>query len=363
MSDTAAPESPNGIHAPHTSWGRATLMGVVLSAVVCLVVLAFSWPAATLAPKGVPIAISGPAEALAPVEKALDEQGDGAFTLIEVADRDAAVQEIKTRQVYGAIVLGAEPEVLTASAAGAATSAIMTQLHTQLQTMAQQQVEAAAKAAGAPTVPTVTVPLTDIVPLVSTDARGVGLASAALPLVFGGMIGGIGIVFVVAGAWRRVVALFSYAIVGGLAIAGIMQGWLGFLGGDYWAVAGAFGLTLLSMGATIVGFAALFGRAGVAVGPVLFMLIGNPISGAQFPKEFIVAPWGAIGQWLPPGAGNSLLRDASYFPDANPAFPILVLAGWAVLGLVLVVAGHFRDQGRLAVEEEREDETSPTAAL
>ena len=355
MSDTAAP-TPNGLHAPHTSWGRATLMGVVLSAVVCLVVLAFSWPSVTLSPKDVPIAISGPAEALAPIEKALDEQGDGAFELIEVADRDEAVQEIKTREVYGAIILGQEPEVLTASAGGAATAAIMTQLHTQLQTMAQQQADAAAKAAGAPSAPTITVPLTDIVPLVSTDARGVGLASAALPLVFGGMIGGIGIVFVVAGAWRRVVALFSYAIVGGLAIAGIMQGWFGFLGGDYWAVAGAFGLTLLAMGATIVGFASVFGRAGIAVGPVLFMLIGNPISGAQFPKEFLATPWGAIGQWLPPGAGNSLLRDASYFPDANPAFPILVLSGWALLGLILVVVGHFRDQGRLAVEEVPEEE-------
>lgn len=354
MSDSASTRtSPEGTHAPHTPWARAALMGVVLSAVVCLVVLAFSWPSATLNPKDVPIAISGPAAALDPVKKALDEQGGGTFRLIEVDDRDAAVHEIKTRQAYGAIVLGTKPELLTASAAGAATSAIMTQLHTQLQAMAQQQ--AAAKAAGAPTAPTVTVPLTDVVPLVSTDTRGVGLASAALPLVFGGMIGGIGIAFAVSGAWRRVASLFVYAAGGGLAIAGIMQGWFGFLGGNYWANAGAFGLTLLAMGATIVGFASLFGRPGIAVGPVLFMLIGNPISGAQFPKEFLASPWGAIGQWLPPGAGNSLLRDSSYFPDADPSFPILVLSGWAVVGLLLVVIGHFRDQGRLALEENPAD--------
>lgn len=355
MTETAArtTQAPDP-HTPHTPWQRATLMGVVLSAVVCLVVLAFSWPLATLSPKDVPIAISGPAQALAPVEKALDQNGGGAFRLVEVGGRDEAVQQIKTRHAYGAIILGPQPEVLTASAAGAATSAIMTQLHTQVQTMAQQQAAAAAKAGGQPA-PTVTVPLTDVAPLVSTDTRGVGLASAALPLVFGGMIGGVGIAFTVAGAWRRVAALFVYGVVGGLAIAGIMQSWLGFIGGNYWAVAGAFGLTLLAMGATIVGFASLFGRAGIAVGPVLFMLIGNPISGAQFPKEFITSPWGAIGQWLPPGAGNSLLRDAAYFPEADPSFPILVLAGWAALGLTLVIAGHFRDQGRLVVEENPED--------
>jgi len=45
------------------------------------------------------------------------------------------------------------------------------------------------------------------------------------------------------------------------------------------------------------------------------------------------------------------VRDASYFPDANPAFPILVLSGWTLFGLILVVVRHFRDQGRLAVEE------------
>ena len=352
MSAPAPAPVASGLHAPHTPWARATLMGVVLAAVVCLVVLAFSWPSATVDPQNVPIAISGPADALAPVEQALEEQGDGVFDLIEVSDRDAAVEAIKTREAYGAILLGTEPEVLTASAAGSATSAIMTQLHAQLQTMAQQQATAAAAAAGAPSAPVVTVPLTDVVPLVSTDTRGVGLASAALPLVFGGMIGGIGIVFAVSGAWRRVAALFVYAVVGGLAIAGIMQGWFGFLGGDYWANAGAFGLTLLAMGATIVGFASVFGRPGVAVGPVLFMLIGNPISGAQLPKEFLASPWGSVGQWLPPGAGNTLLRDTSYFPDADVTFPILVLAGWAVAGLVLVVVGHFRDQGRLVVEED-----------
>jgi hypothetical protein len=314
-------------------------------------VLAFSWPSAALDPQNVPIAISGPAQALAPVKAELNKEAKGAFKLITVSSRSAAIHKIKTREAYGAIILGSSPEVLTASAASAATNQLMTQIHTELQTLAQAQAAGAAKAAGLTTVPTVTVPLTDVVPFVSTDTRGVGLTAAALPLVFGGMIGGVSITFLVSGAWRRVLTLFVYAVVGGLAIAAIMEGWFGFLGGSYWANAGAFGLTLLAMGATIVGFASLFGRAGVAVGPVLFFLIGNPISGAAFPKEFLPVPWGTIGQYLPPGAGNSLLRDTSYFPDANWAFPVLVLAAWAVLGVILVVVGHFRDEGRLAVEE------------
>lgn len=335
MSQSTAPR------APHTPWGRSVGLGVVLSAVVCLVVLAFSWPSVTLDPKDLPVAIAGPAAAVQPVEAALQEQGDGAFALIEVADRDAAVQAIRTREAYGAIVVGQAPEVLTSSAAGIATNQLMTQLHEQLAAMVPPQT---------------IVPLTDVVPLSPDDPRGAGLTAAALPLVFGGMIGGIGIATVVSGAWRRIVALLVYAVVGGLAIAGIMSGWFGVLPGDFWATAGTFSLTLAAMGATIVGFAALFGRPGIAVGPVLFMLIGNPISGASFPKEFYPQPWGAIGQLLPPGAGATLLRDVSYFPDADVAVPILVLTGWAVLGLVLIVVGHFRDQGRLVLEESREGE-------
>ena len=63
------------------------------------------------------------------------------------------------------------------------------------------------------------------------------------------------------------------------------------------------------------------------------------------PVEFLTAPWGAIGQWFPPGAAATLLRELSYFPRADTLFPWLVLAGWAVLGLLLSTLGHYRDRG------------------
>ncbi len=357
MTEPAAPPSAPRPHS--TPWPRAATLGILFSVIVCVVVVAFSWPSATLDPQDVPVAISGPATVLQTVEDAVDEQSDGAISLIEVADRDAAVESIETREAYGAIILGDTPEVLTSSAASTATNQLMTQLQATMQTMLRQQATAAAMAAGA-TAPTVTVALTDVVPLVSGDPRGAGLTSAALPLVFGGMIGGMLVTFLVNGAWRRVTALLIYAVVSGAAIAGIMQGWFQVLGGNYFAVAGAFSLALLSMGATIVGFASLFGRAGVAVGPVLFMLIGNPISGTSFPKEFYPKPWGEIGQYLPPGAGGTLLKDVSYFPDADLARPILTLAIWAAAGLALVVIGHFRNQSEVPTAEEIQ-ETAATA--
>jgi len=75
------------------------------------------------------------------------------------------------------------------------------------------------------------------------------------------------------------------------------------------------------------------------------LLFANPISAAAIPKEFIAEPWGEVGQWFPPGAAATLVRDLSYFPAADTTFPWLVLGAWAVGGLLLSVVGHFRTAG------------------
>lgn len=46
-----------------------------------------------------------------------------------------------------------------------------------------------------------------------------------------------------------------------------------------------------------------------------------------------------IGQWLPPGAGASLLRSVSFFDGAAASGPALTLAWWAALGLGAVLLG------------------------
>lgn len=74
-------------------------------------------------------------------------------------------------------------------------------------------------------------------------------------------------------------------------------------------------------------------------------LFANPISGAALPPEFLVGSWGAIGQWFPPGAGQTLIRTLSYFPDASTTFPWIVLVGWTLLGVVLLGIGGLRTRG------------------
>lgn len=338
--------------APDSTWSRVLGLGVALAAVVAVIVLAFSWPGVTSEPKDLPLVVSGPDAEVAQLEAALDARADGLFKVTVVDDRDAAVTAIESRVAYGAILIGQEPEVLTASAASPIVAQQLAAFASGFQAQLQAAVDAQVPEGVTP--PVVTVTVTDVVPLADTDPRGSGLVSAVFPLVLGGMIGGIAITIALAGVVRRLAALGVYVVVGGLVLAGILQGWFGVLQGSYAINVAVFAAALLAIGAPIVGFAALVGRAGVAIGPVIFLLIANPIASAAQPVEFLPAPWGAVGQWFPPGAGATLIRDASYFPAADTTFLWLVLAAWAAVGILLALLGHVRVTGG-ATDEARED--------
>lgn len=355
-----------------TPWWRLPILAIATSLIVGTVLLAFSWPAVTADAQHLPIGIVGAPEQIDQISDAIDEQSEGAIALTEYDDRDAAVEAIEQREVYGAIVLpvaqGEAPEVLTASAASAAVAQMLqgiataqqqqidAQIHatieenlaatqervaTQIQAVIQaviagQTPQIPEGAAEPISIPTVTVEVTDIVPLADSDPRGTGLATAMFPMVLGGMIGGIAVTLLVKpGGVRRVVALAIYAPVVGIVLAGILQGLYGALQGSYWLNASAIALAIAAISSTITGLAALIGPAGAGLGAAFMLLVANPLSAAVTPVEFIVAPWGAFGQFLPPGAAATLLRNLSYFPDADSSFSWLVLATWAAAGVAL----------------------------
>ncbi|HWM32685.1 MAG TPA: hypothetical protein VNR36_00450 [Pseudolysinimonas sp.] len=318
---------------------RVVIVPVVLSVIVAVILLAFLWPVLTGAPRDLPVAVTGPAPVVGQLSEGIDAQAPGVFDLTTVEDRDAAVAAIEAREAYGALVLGAAPEVLVSSAASPVAAQALAGLAPTLQARLQQAAAAQAAAQGAEP-PVVTVEVTDVVPLAETDERGAGLGSAVLPLTIGGLLAGVLITLGVAGRTRRIAALVVAAVLGGLVLGGILQGWLGVLQGSYLANATAIGLVLLACGAFVAGAASLLGRPGIAVGVVTLVLIAVPLASAATPVEFLPAPWGAVGQWFPPGAGATLLRDLSYFPAADALQPWLVLTGWAVVGLLVLGAGR-----------------------
>ena len=225
--------------------------------------------------------------------------------------------------------------MLTAPAGSAVATQLLNGVATQLQAQLTQQV---AVAGGDPTAAP-QVEITPVVELSDADPTGSGLTTAAFPLMLGGMLGGILVSLTIAGVWRRLTAVTVFAAATSIVLTLVMQTWFEYLQGDFWLNVLAIGMSILATGMFIVGCVTLLGNPGVGVGAAVTMLVGNPLSAAAMPWQFIVEPWGAIGQFTVPGASNGLLRSLSYFPEADNTQQWWTLAGWVVLGIVLALIG------------------------
>ncbi|MFE2998406.1 hypothetical protein ACFXG4_25805 [Nocardia sp. NPDC059246] len=300
---------------------RSLALGLAAAAIQALMLIAFAWPAARVAPRDLPIAITGPQAAA--VARQLTDREPGGFDIRTVADESTARDAIEHRDVYGAILTGGQPRVLIASAA----SPIVAQ---QLSAFAQQLNGAQAA------------PVQDVVAADVHDPRGSGFGAMVLPLVMSGLAGGVLLTLLVPSLRARALGLAVFAIAGGLLSMSIVQGWLHLLPGAYLAMASISGLVSLAVAGTVVGLAAVLGQAGIGLGALTMLLVGNPFSGATSAPELLPKPWGEIGQLLPPGAAATLLRSTAFFGDAAIAGPLTVLLCWAAAGLALLGVGIAR---------------------
>lgn len=349
-----------------SSWIKVISTSLLASLIVAVVILAFTWPAKTMEAKNLPVSIAGPEVTVSQFEQSLRDKGIETFELKQATSREDAEQQIKHRETYGAIVFteGAAPEVLTAPAANAAATQMLngvaTQLNAQIQQKAltaktealtqavqaggEQGAQAAAQLeqmkAEAEKASAMAVKTTAVVPLSESDSSGNGLAIAAFPLVMGGTLGGVLSLTLIKGTWRRFATASLYAVIGGALTALILSTWFGFIPGDFATLWVAFGATYLATASFMIGFGSLLApAAGLGLGAVVTMFIGNPISGASMPSAFLPGAWGAIGQMMVPGASSTLLRSIAYFPEAATSGQWLVLGSWMAVGLLAGVIG------------------------
>ena len=361
-----------------SSWIKVISTSVLASLVVALVVLAFTWPTKTMEAKNLPVSIAGPEVTVSQFEQSLKDKGIETFELKQASSREEAEQQIKQRETYGAIIFteGAAPEVLTAPAANAAATQMLngvaTQLNAQIQQKAltaktealtqavqaggEQGAQAAAQLeqmkAQAEQASAMTVKATAVVPLSESDSSGTGLTIAAFPLVMGGIIGGMLSLTLINGTWRRFATATLYAVIGGALTALILSTWFGFIPGDFATLWAAFGATYLATASFMIGFGSLLvPAAGLGLGAVITMFIGNPISGASMPSVFLPGAWGQIGQMMVPGASSTLLRSIAYFPEAATSDQWLVLGSWIAFGLLAGVIGWALKERRTATVE------------
>ena len=309
------------VHEPPAAV-RATGIVVVLTVVIAIVALAFALPAANTAPRDVPIGAAGPQAASGQVAAIMEQRAPGAFEFTYYPGEEALREAIRNRDVYGGIAFGADgPTLLIATGASPMVAQILTQIGTGIaqQTGTRLQVN-------------------DLAPLTADDPRGAGLAASALPITLAGLLPAVALIFVLKREiWTRLTAAVVFSGAAGLTIAALLRWVLGSIDANFWGVAGALTLGVLATGLTLLGLGSLFGRIGLALGAATALLVGNPLSGLASAPELLPRGWGEFGQWLPQGAGATLLRSTAFFDGAGATLPVIVLSCWALLGAALVV--------------------------
>ena len=306
---------------------RAVLLAVGVVVVQGLLILWFAWPAANLAPRDLPVVVVGPAPVATAVAGRMQQAVPGGFKITMAPDAAAADQALRDRTAYAAFVITPSgPSLHLASAASPTVAALFTQ-------------EAQQLGNGQP------VPVVDVVPTPAKDPRGAGFASGFLPLLLTSAAAGAALLFAVRSQAARLVGVLLFAVLAGLVAVALLH-WLGVLTGGYLLEAGAVGLLALAVSGIVSGLGAVLGLPGISIGALLGFLLGNPISGLTAAPELLPQPWGEVGQFLPPGAAVTLLRSVAFFDGARATMPLLVLAGWGVVGLALTAVGHYRDRRR-----------------
>ena len=313
----------------HQEARKAVALVLALTAGLSLILALFVSIAVNAGPNGIRLAVAGPPAAVEQIKTGVAQAGGpDAFEVSVVGDEAAARAALLDRSIDGAIVIGPNgPTLLTASAGSPAISQLLTVAAAQLGNPA---------ATGPPVV--------DVVPLPSGDSRGVGLAAGSFPMIIAGLALGIAAALALRSRWLVLGTVITGALTIAVSFAGILA-WLGVSGGHFWGEFSAISLTIAASALVVAGLVRLMGAAGAGLGALLLVIVGNPLSGIATSPRLLPAPWGEFGQWLPTGAGGTLVRTAAYFPEASVWAPLLVLLGWAVLGAAGVILGKVRVGG------------------
>jgi hypothetical protein len=313
-------------HQPPAALRASGVVGV-LAVVIAIVAIAFALPAARSKPHDVPIGAAGPQAASGQVADILEKNAPGAFEITYYPGESALRDAIRNRDVYGGVSFGPDGRTLLIATGASPTVA---QLLSQVGTGIAQHAGVALRTE-------------DMAPPTAEDPRGAGLAASALPITLAGLLPAVALVLVLRReVWTRFAAAVVFAGLAGATIAALLRFLLGSIDANFWGVAGGLALGALASGLSMLGLGSLFGRAGLAVGALLALLLGNPLSGLTSAPELLPSGWGALGQWLPQGANATLLRSTAFFGGSGATMAIVVLAGWATVGAALIVIAAIR---------------------
>ena len=111
---------------------------------------------------------------------------------------------------------------------------------------------------------------------------------------------------------------------------------LGALTGASAALIGVGFLASFTFVAFVIACQAVTGLPGTGLAVLVFVFIGNAVSGATIPFAFLPDRFRQIAPWLPDGAVVSAARNVGYFPQSNLGHPLLVLGIWLAGSLAVL---------------------------
>ncbi|MFJ9060955.1 hypothetical protein [Streptomyces sp. NPDC102409] len=255
----------------------------------------------------------------------LQDKGDGALSVRTVADRDIAVNHLKTQQSYGAYVPGGSPELLVATASSDTSATVVQKVFTEV-----------AAGQGSP------LQVTDVSPTAGGDPTGQGIFFLLVAVSIGSyasvaVIGGAGAVLPL--RIRAALAVGTSFLVSliGAAFAGPVFGLVDHGLGGLWAIAWLYSAGILLIGVGLHTFLKRWTTLGVML---LFVMLNFTSSGGIFRPELQPGFFGSLHSFWNGAGFVEGVRSHVYFGGHALGGHLLVLALWFVAGVVVMgVAG------------------------
>lgn len=318
----------------------AVVLVFILAAAAGLFAGSYTYAMANPTPHRIPAAVvEGPRTPYATAfVKGMEKALDASLELHRYPDGAAARAALEEQKVF--VILRSEGEgvlMQVASASGASVAQLLGET-------------------GVKVADTIGVRLTvkDVKPLGEGDPRGLALFYISLAAVIIGFVGAIQL-SVHARALNpleRILFTVGYALLGGFAIAAVVDWGLGALDLPFaqsWLI---LAFTMFTSGMVFTMFNTLMGRWAMIPTWGVMVLLGNPSSGGAVSWPLLPSLLGHVGRWLPPGASVNAQHTAVYYQGHQYVFPYLVLAAWALVSCtVFWVWRHRHPGGRDRVPE------------
>ena len=256
--------------------------------------------------------------------------GASGFKFIEYKTVNELTTAIKDRKIYAGVTLttkgkAVQGELFTAPAAGKVLSDNLVLTATALMSPLN-----------------IPLKVTEVVPLGKGDTSGLSSYTFQYGLLVPAFFFGILLFMFASGVslrWRLGL-IGGYALGAGILGALTVDQIVGALPGHFAALAGLAILYSAMVALVTYGLARLMGYLGLALAGLLLILVGNSTGGGSINQEFLPNTFRDLGQVLPNGAFIRTVRDTVYFHGHNTGQSLLVVALWAVGGLVLILAAN-----------------------